>query len=363
MSQEIAKYAMGPLGIPVDLLMPSAMLPTVVLYGPPGGGKTFEMAHAFPNNFYVQSQGDVLRYAEQYSIHNPKRMPYIPKHRVTLDEQTVARFYGGSFLTALNTIVGMFVQAAQQGKNPYEGITFDEWNTHCKRVFEEMTRMEQAAAAQQNRKFNVFNTFTMFRTWHGQMLSIGRATGLSVCFVSHAQYPKYFDEPGDPRVGQVKVPGGPRFPQGVASELAELCQEASAVIEMTVKSKPKPALLIPLPPLPPPSGGVTPLPPLAIPGMQVAPSAPPPIPPPVPAGVDPILAKNAAAEAEQDRLEKENRILDGSPRILRTGLTPEWFRKLRGLGFAVEEPVIEGEFGLRELLQKAGYKVGQFYNS
>lgn len=361
--QKPAQHVMSPIGIPVDAQLPSAMAPVIVLYGPPGVGKTREAADAFPNNLYVQSQSDILRFAEQFSAQYPKLQPYIPQHRATLDERTVQQFYGGSFMNALNVVVAAFVRAAQAGNCPYDGITFDEWNTFCKRVYAEMEYMERVRAAAENRKVNVFNAMRTFTEWHQSMLAIGRLTGLSVCFVSHPQYPRYYDEAGDPRYGKLKTPGGPRMPQGVGAQLNELCQEASAVIEMDVRPAGQkgniaalasviPGLAPPATPGAPSTTGAPATNPLAgLPGVSTGPATTP----PAPSATD-------KEEAAQDALAELHRVIDqNAPRVYRTALTHDWFRKVRGLGISAEEEGEVGVFGLRQLLQRTGYKVGVYH--
>ena len=77
------------MGIPLDDFRPTEVPPAIALYGPPGVGKSAEMARAFPNVLYVQTQADILRYADDFSRKNPKWFPRIPQDRVTLDERTV----------------------------------------------------------------------------------------------------------------------------------------------------------------------------------------------------------------------------------------------------------------------------------
>ena len=135
-----------------------------------------------------------------------------------------------------------------------------------------------------------------------------------------------FEEPGSPYYGQVKVPGGPKMPMGVGSEIVSLCGDADVVVEFAVEAPQSQ-----LPPMAPPVPGGA-VPPNEASGLT---SPPPPIPPP--------MFMPPSKEAR---------------RVIRTTLEERWFRKVRGFNvpLTVTIDIATGE-GLFSLLKRTGYPV------
>lgn len=327
-----AQTPLNSMGLPLDVKLPTEESPAFVLYGPPGSGKSLEAARLGARIFYVQTSPDALRMA--FDMHRRGLFPLPPIHRLTFDENFAAHYGGGFFYSGIISIVSKFIAACDAGTCEYDGIIFDEWNTILDRVWMELLAdpWGQCRSNKNPAQVNPFAVMDKFRAFHSAMLSVARRTRKLCGYVSHYQLPTYFDD--GPFSGQIKVPGGPRVPASVKDELMKICAEFSAVLEMRVKAK-KSALTIggpqPVQPAPAPTSQGPALPALAAPAAET--------PPP------PVAAPTLAVE----------QVDDGSPRVILTQLEPDWFRKIRGYGIKAEEPVTMGKYGLREILERAGF--------
>lgn len=283
---------MTTIGLPLDTSNVLTLPPSVVLYGAPGVGKSFEMARAFPRSLYVQSSPTILKaYAHWASMQQGIILP----DRVTLDERTVAQHFGGSISTAILTVVEKYIAACDAGKSPYEGIIFDEWNTLAERMFAELKTDPWAKFRGRSGALNIFAVFDAFKAIHRSVLSISRRTRKMTGFVCHYQVPKLDEDEKSPTRGSIKVLGGPKMPMGLSDQVVELCADADVVLQLTMKD----------------------------------------------ATTGSILDGTAATEGQ---------------RVFLTALDGKWFRKVRGFGVAAEEPLdIQQNKGLRELLARAGF--------
>lgn len=285
------------IGLPLDTANVLALPPSIVVYGAPGGGKSTEVARALQGVLYVQSSPSILRAYGDWMQKNPQFKLAMPD-RVTLDEATVAKHYGGSVTTALLTVVEKFVGASDAGTNPYAGIVFDEWNVLCERMFAELKSDPWGKFKGRGGNLNIFAVFDAFKAIHRSVLAIARRTRKSVAFVAHYQSPKIDDDENSPTKGTIKWPGGPKMPMGLSDQVVELCADADVVLQLVVKD--------------PQSGG---------------------------------LSLDGAAPAPQH-----------AQRVFLTSLDSKWFRKVRGFSVEREETLdIHNGKGLRELLTRAGY--------
>lgn len=225
---------MSILGIPLEAGNGLATAPSVVLYGPPGVGKSFEMARSFSNVLYVQSSHNILHALAQYATAHPEKKLKLPD-RVTLDEKTVAQHFGGSMSAALLTIMERYVQACDKGESPYEGIVFDEWNVFCERLFAELKSDPWNKFRGKSGVVNIFAVMDGFKQIHRSMLSIARRTRKMVGFVAHYQGPRVDEDENSPTRGSIKWPGGPKMPVGLSDQVVELCADADVVLQMMVK--------------------------------------------------------------------------------------------------------------------------------
>lgn len=282
------------IGLPLDASSVLDLPPSVVLYGPPGVGKSFEMARAFPRVLYVQSSPSILHALAHYATTHPEiRVP----DRVTLDEKVVAQHFAGSYTAAILAVVEKFVAACDAGTCPYEGIVFDEWNTLSERIFAELKTDPWGKFKGRSGAINIFAVMDAFKTIHRSVLSLARRTRKVVGFVSHFQTPKLDEDENSPTKGAIKWQGGPKMPMGLSDQVVEICAEADVVLQLMVKE----------------------------------------------AKSGDLMSGTASTTAQ---------------RVFLTQLDPKWFRKVRGFGVEPEEvlDVKQGK-GLRELLVRAGYPV------
>ena len=291
-------------GITLDTSNVLSTAPSVVLYGAPGGGKSTEMARAFPDVLYVQSSPTILRALAKYAEDHPDKGIKLPT-RVTFDEKYAAQ-HGGYWSTAFKTLLESYLVADAQGKNPYSGIVFDEWSTLAERIYAELRTDPFGKYRGRNGNINIFAVMDAFKTMHAAVLSIARRTRKIVGFVSHHQPPKWDEDEASMTKGQLKHVGGPRMPLGLGDQVIAICADADVVLQLAVMDPATKQL-----------------------SLGDGPEAPP-------------------AEGSHD-----------FRRVLLTQLEQKWFRKVRGgFGLAREELIdIEKGRGLRELLRRAGYPV------
>lgn len=296
---------MGIEGLKTDASSVLDIPPSVVLYGPPGGGKSTEMARAFPGVLYVQSSPTILRALAQYAASHPEQGIRLPE-RLTFDEQYVAA-YGGSWTAAFKDLLARYITADAEGKNPYTGIVFDEWSTIAERVYAEMKTDPWNKYRGRSGAINIFAVMDAFKQMHSVLLSLPRRTRKIAGFVSHHQPPKWDEEDGSKTKGQLKSIGGPRMPMGLADQVIAICADADVVLQLVV--------------------------------------------------MDPATKAFSLTETPAEKKSE-----DGSHdfrRVLLTQLEEKWFRKVRGgFGIAREEIIdIDKGKGLKELLRRAGYPV------
>lgn len=228
---------MSILGVPLDKGNGLATAPSVVLYGPPGVGKSFEMARSFSNVLYIQSSHNILHALAQYVAAHPEQKLKLPD-RITLDEKAVAQYYGNSMSTALIGVMEKFIQSCDKGECPYEGIVFDEWNVFCERMYSELKSDPWNKYKGKSGATNIFAVMDGFKQIHRSLLSIARRTRKVVGFVAHYQQPRVDEDENSPTRGSIKWPGGPKMPVGLSDQVVELCADADVVLQMMVKEGP-----------------------------------------------------------------------------------------------------------------------------
>lgn len=285
---------MNDFGIPIDQFDVLSIPPSVVLYGAPGAGKSFEMARAFPKVLYVQSSPSILHALADYAA---KGGQVTVPDRVTIDERTVAQHFGNSTLTAVVTIVDRYIAACDSGKAPWEGIVFDEWSTLCERIFAELKLDPWGKFKGRSGAINIFAVMDAFKGIHRSVISLARRTRKVVGFVSHHQAPKVDDDENSPTKGLIKWRGGPKMPMGLSDQMVELCADADIVLQLAVE------------------------------------------------------------DAKGNLLEGTAAPAGTVTRKFYTSLDEKWFRKVRGFVDPVETLDFQKGKGLRELIAKAGYPV------
>ena len=196
--------------------------PSILIYGPPGSGKTTSVAQAFQDLLWVVSEPDALRYYQTWAASLPDeerknyRMPkfkYIPEYQA--DGKT--RF---SNKDAIQAIVDRYYEAVRVGNCPYKGIVFDQHNTFAQRVYAEL-----AGDVQYGR--NKFARIDAIKNWNNWICSIPRVTNTICVLLCHEAHPKFDEEEGSPTQGKLLYKGGPAFPIGTEREsmtaMATIC--------------------------------------------------------------------------------------------------------------------------------------------
>lgn len=205
-------------------LMDSTMdvKPSILIYGPPGGGKTTSVAQAFQDLLWVVSEPDSLRYyqtwatslspAERTEFRMP-RFKYIPEFQP--DGKT--RF---SNRDAIRQIVDRYCDAVAKGNSPYTGIVFDQHNTFAQRVYSELN--EDPGYAR-----NKFARIDALKNWNNWICSIPRFTNTIAVLICHEAMPKYDEDENSPTHHKLLYKGGPAFPIGTEREsmaaMATIC--------------------------------------------------------------------------------------------------------------------------------------------
>ncbi len=340
---------MSIVGLDIETASVLDSAPSVVIFGPAGAGKTFQMASAFQNCLYVQTSPGILRAYADWVAKHPELKWKVPAY-ITFDENYVRSHGGGSWTMCLVDILTKYIAACDNKTSPYEGIVFDEWSTLCERIFAELKTDPWGKFKGRGGNLNIFAVFDAFKGIHRSAVSLSRRTRKMAGFVSHAQMPKIDEEDNSPNRGGIKWRGGPKMPMGLSDQSAELCSDADVVLQLEIKEVKKvtanlfgdaaPAAAAPAAAAPTTPGASDPL------GL-LGPSA------------APVVAPAPAAAVVQVTLEAkvETGPVDGQ-RFFHTQLDTKWFRKIRGFGVQAEEPIdiVNGK-GLRELLRRAGYPV------
>lgn len=286
------------LGLPVNDQSVLAVPPSLVIYGPPGVGKSQEVGRAFQDALFITSSPTVLRGLETLKLARPDlvaRLPdtfTIPEYQ--LDEKgNMVQFDNLGAVEALLTRFGASVRA---GKCEYSGLVFDEWSTFGDRIWKEMQADTQKRYRTSTGRVDYFRVIDAFKALHRRLCQLPRVTGKMLTLICHWAEPKFDEEENSPTKGTLKYPGGPKMPIGTL--ITPVCAEADAVLQMVV-GRPSAAA---------------------------------------------VLEGNANGNAVQ--------------RKFLTQPSETWYRKVRDFRAAPEEVLdIEKGHGLREILARLGYPV------
>lgn len=363
--------SVDPLGLPIEAQQAAEHGGyALMFYGEPGVGKSTQVARAFPQALYVQTQLDILRAAEDWVRNRPSQWPHGPAgnasgrqlfgetstilfpSKVTLDERTVAEIYGGWWHVAINQIVERFIKACRDGTNPYSALVFDEWNKICAMVYEEFQRDPYGMYTSKGGKLNIFAVMRGFEAWHNGVISTGRVTGRILGLVSHAQGPRYYDgdrDVGSRNFGELKMHGGPQMPLGLNASMKDLCASASIVLELAIKKEAKlqfdfSAITKAAGVAPADNGkggeAVT-TPSISLAGLTLKSAAP------AAAPATPTISLQPAVAPVSAR----------ATRVIYTDLKNDYFRKTRAdfVGVPYEVDTTES-YGLKEFLESLGYR-------
>ena len=213
------------LGISLSTGNPMDRPPAICLYGPSGGGKSTELARAFPSALFLVSSETVLRPYVDFLAKNPEiaaneglKVPaykVIPKYRPGTSELIDPR-------GLIDAVIDKFVEGTRSGTNPYSGIVFDEWTELGFRVHE---------AIQADSKYgrNNFARFDALKEFHYKLARLPEQTGKALGLVCHEMEPQYDTKEGSPTQGHLLHRGGPKMP------IKSLTHEVSAAMDIVLR--------------------------------------------------------------------------------------------------------------------------------
>lgn len=239
------------LGLTLDAENVLERPPSIVLYGPPGAGKSTAMVQAFQRALFVCSAPTVLRpyasWLEDLRTRDPNRarqfLPLLDPSstpgtsfvaRKTLPEPGQLAAMGLTTQTALTSILTAFIDACAAGTCSYQGIVFDEASTFADRIYTENVRAFEGTKRRTWGNPAADATKTFLR-W---MLAVPRLTGRALGLVCHAVRPRYFstydEKIASANRGELEYRGGPALKP--ASSISEICAAADIVIQLDVEA-------------------------------------------------------------------------------------------------------------------------------
>lgn len=214
------------LGLKLDVTDVIEKPPSIILYGVSGSGKSSEMARAFPNCLFVQTNATVLRpyqtfldanpdIAEKEGLKMPNRVT-IPKVHPVSGEPLDPR-------PSMQTILDKYTAASKAGINPYDGIIFDEWTELSFRCFEAIQADPQYGK-------NNYARIDAIKELHYQLAALPQHTNSVLGLVCHELEP-VFDMAGElsPTKGRLRYRGGPRM------AVKSLTHEISSAMDIVLR--------------------------------------------------------------------------------------------------------------------------------
>ena len=182
-----------------------------ILCGPPGGGKSFEAAHAFPQSLYIKSSPNVLQFYEQWLVSPPGIASglALPATTVTVDVFSINEAApqvdtAGNLIRIpqYQTLTGMLVALVQEctinrGQNlgpsyggvPIRNVVIDEGSTFWQRIFSEIKPLCFANSGNPDTR-KAFGETAEWSVMITDQLRLLPTLGVNVCFVTHDQEPE-----------------------------------------------------------------------------------------------------------------------------------------------------------------------------
>lgn len=206
-----------------------------VLFGTPGGGKSYEAAETFQNSFSFLSAPNNQLFYEQ-TLPRPGKGP--ARRTVVLDRYALYDsavpgppkiVLGTDGLptvlpqkTLFDNIIGqvtrrIITEGAQGLPLTYSNVIIDEAGAFWFRVFREMA----ATSVNSSGKLDMLKAYTALETWSTEVIDLLRQVtqfGANVCIIAHDR---------DPDIGADKL-GGPKFPSQAV--MKQLCADADGVL-------------------------------------------------------------------------------------------------------------------------------------
>lgn len=210
--------------------MTETKINSVIIYGPTGVGKTITVAKAFPKALWIVTQPTNLSGYHSWLEKCPEEAaqlglgPIPESHIVQVGDVCINP---NTFeVSAVNTqaVISQHVRnyclSVAKGEDKFDGIVFDEFSVFVHRVYH----------ALQKKSSNTFKAIDDIKSWVREICALSSIANRRVCFVCHAQNPKYDES------GKLQYMGGPAMPIGTM--VAEVCALPDAVLQMESKTDP-----------------------------------------------------------------------------------------------------------------------------
>lgn len=223
--------------------------PGVIIYGPPGIGKTTSIAQAFQNALFLCSKPNILApygswWDDQHAKGNKeivKYRPYEPRAgmlpplaRYDISKQA-AQARQLSTKAFLGAVLTRIAEGAMKGVRPYSTIVLDEMTDISNRV---LADLQTDPACMKNGKVDGWAVAAALKEWHRNLMTFPAITGIAVVTVCHSREPSYFGTQdqkiaADKR-GALQYKGGPSYAYG--SLVEPMCADADFVIQLLPES-------------------------------------------------------------------------------------------------------------------------------
>lgn len=182
----------------------------ILLWGPPGFGKSTETAKTFQNGLFLLTDPLNLRPYASLARDNPKldlKWPLAQRVRdgTTIDAKGDLRPIDN--WQWLRRAIIIWCNASHAGKNPYDALILDEATEFAQRIHRDMMGANEFRASSGNADgFAVTRAIKEFFSW---LSAIPRSTGRHLVLVCHDKEPKF-----DEKTGKMQYQGGPQMPIG-----------------------------------------------------------------------------------------------------------------------------------------------------
>lgn len=232
-----------PLGFTLDESPAFSTPPSVIIFGPPGIGKTTSIAQAFQNALFLTSKPNILApYGSWWETlpadRKAKYRPYAPvagaqppiaRYSITREDCAKRNLSTQSFLGA---ILQRVTESAQKGQKPYSTVVIDEMTDISNRVLNEMEN--DPKFLNRGGKRDGFAVADALKTWHRTLMRFPAQSGIALVTVCHSREPSFFapnnDKVASEKRGELQYKGGPAFAWG--SLVEPMCADADFVIQL-----------------------------------------------------------------------------------------------------------------------------------